>query len=154
MSEYFCWEWEGFLSLLLIFVPTHMNTHSAHEHIPVKKEQKQRSLCHNCKVVSGKTFGELSTRRGRNYPGQVPRQIPAFHSRRHAMTSISAVLHSQRHCFQQTPPYWLLMVGAGGKGAEEMLLKIKGSGDVKVGSRVIRHRRLRFQAAMSARQAD
>lgn len=34
-------------------------------------------------------------------------------------------------------------------GPEEMLLKIKGSGDVKVGSRVIRHRRLRLQAAMS-----
>lgn len=39
--------------------------------------------------------------------------------------------------------------GGGVRGPEEMLLKIKGSGDVKVGSRVIRHRRLRLQAAMS-----
>lgn len=35
-------------------------------------------------------------------------------------------------------------------GPEEMLLKIKGSGDVKVVSRVIRHQRLRLQAVMSA----
>lgn len=39
-------------------------------------------------------------------------------------------------------------------GPEEMLLKINGSGDVKVGYRVIRHQGLRLQAEMSARQAD
>ena len=39
-------------------------------------------------------------------------------------------------------------------GPEEMLLKIKGSGDVKVVSRVIRHQRLQLQPVMSARQAD
>lgn len=39
-------------------------------------------------------------------------------------------------------------------GPEEMLLKIKGSGDVKVVSRVMRHQRLQLQPVMSARQAD
>jgi len=39
-------------------------------------------------------------------------------------------------------------------GPEEMLLKIKGSGDVKVVSKVIRHRRLQLRTVMSACQAD
>lgn len=48
----------------------------------------------------------------------------------------------------RTDPALLITMGESG-GPEEMLLKIKGSGDVKVGSRVTRHRRLRLQAAMS-----
>lgn len=39
-------------------------------------------------------------------------------------------------------------------GPEEMLLKIKESGDVLVVSRVIRHQRLQLHAVMSARQTD
>lgn len=49
---------------------------------------------------------------------------------------------------------YTLLIIMGVFGPEEMPLKIKGSGDVKVVSWVIRHRRLQLQAVMSARQAD
>lgn len=59
--------------------------------------------------------------------------------------------HTQKKtllCRTKTP---LIDHHGGLRGQEEMVLKIKGSGDVKVVSWVIRHRRLRLQAATSSR---
>lgn len=64
--------------------------------------------------------------------------------------AIAAALHSGKTAVSgQTTPYWSLLGGS--EGQEETLLKIKGSGDVKVVSWVIRHRRFGLRATTSSR---
>lgn len=127
------------------FVPTQMTFRL--------KRTMQRSLYVIVQPQSGEwqTFGELSYWRGRTIQVKCHVKSPLFiHGDMRWHRYLPCCIHEDTvsNRLRLIDYSWWVW------GPEEMLLKIKGSGDVKVGSRVIRHRRLRLQAVMSARQAD
>lgn len=135
------------------FVPTHLNT--AHKSTFRLKRTKQRSLSltvqSHRKSSELQTFGEWSYWRGRTIQVKCHIKSPLFI---HGDTRWHRYLPCCIHEDTVSNRLRLIDYSWWVRGPEEMLLKIKGSGDVKVGSRVIRHRRLRLQGVMSARQAD
>lgn len=135
------------------FVPTRINT--AHTNTFRLKRTKQRSLCQSVQPhrpsSERQTFGELTYWRGRTIQVKCRVKSPLFiHGDMWWHRYLPCCIHEDTvsNRLRLIDYSWWV------RGPEETLLKIKGSGDVKVGSRVIRHRRLRLPAVMSARQAD
>lgn len=133
------------------FVPTHMNT--AHTSTFRLKRTKQRSS--SLTVQPHRQSSEWQTLV--NYPIEGSIQVKC-HLKSPLFIHGDMRWHRYLLCciHEDTVSNRLRLIDYSWwvQGPEEMLLKIKGSGDVKVGSRVIRHRQLRLQAVMFARQAD